>query len=126
MISAVSFPSMIRKPKPANKTTESSSSIVNNIAAPSISSTTTTTKVVDNARQKNEFNVGILGFKNDSLNNLLFTSDRYDETIEVINAAKLKRYSDRSEKEISLIKTYDVINAGSQQKLVKKVNSSEE
>ena len=67
-----------------------------------------------------------MAFKNNTLNNPLFTSDRSDETLELISGAKLKRYSDRNEKEISLLKTYDVINTGSQQKLVKNINSSEE
>ncbi|CAF2116004.1 unnamed protein product [Rotaria magnacalcarata] len=118
----------MRKSKPTNKATGSSSPIVNNKTASSISSTTTTTttKVVENSKRKNEFNSGILTCKKDSLNNLLFTSDRWDQTIELINGAKLKRYCDRNEKEISLLKTYNIINAGSQQKLVKKMNSSEE
>ncbi|CAF1453284.1 unnamed protein product [Rotaria magnacalcarata] len=116
----------MRKSKPANKATGSSSPIVNNKTASSISSTTTTTKVVENSKRKNEFNSGILACKKDSLNNLLFTSDRCDQTIELINGTKLKRYCDRNEKEISLLKTYNIINAGSQQKLVKKMNSSEE
>ncbi|CAF2396358.1 unnamed protein product [Rotaria sp. Silwood2] len=123
MISTLSSPSTIRKPKPTKSTTALSSTTVDNTATPSTPSTTT--KAIDGARWKNEFNTGILAYKNDSLNNPLFTTDRYNETVELINSAKLKRYSDRNEQEISLLKTYDVINSGIHQKLVKKINLSE-
>ena len=125
----LSSPAMMKKCKSVKKTVETSSSMTNATTTPNICSTTTatttTTKITDNARWKNEFNAEVLTTKNDSSNNPLFTLDRYNQTIELINSAKLKLYSDRSEQEISLLKTYDVINAGNQRKLVKKINSSE-
>ena len=119
----LSSPAMMKKCKSVKKRVETSSSMTNATTTPNICSTTT--KITDNARWKNEFNAEVLTTKNDSSNNPLFTLDRYNQTIELINSAKLKLYSDRSEQEISLLKTYDVINAGNQQKLVKKINSSE-
>ncbi|CAF1500165.1 unnamed protein product, partial [Rotaria sordida] len=80
---------------------------------------------VNNTNWKNKFNSEILSSKNNSSNNPLFTLKRYNQTIELINGAKLKRYIDRNEKEIALLKKYDVIHVGRQQKLVKNINSSE-
>ncbi|CAF0812313.1 unnamed protein product [Rotaria sp. Silwood1] len=125
MDSVVSSPSTMKKHKLAKKKTEISSSMASHTTDPSTSSTATTTKITNYARWKKEFNTELLTTKNHSSNNPLLTSDRYNHTIELINSAKLKRYSDRSEQEISSLKTYDVINAGNQQKLVKKINSSE-
>ena len=124
MDSVLSSPAMMKKCKSVKKRVETSSSMANATTTPNICSITTT-KITDNARWKNEFNAEVLTTKNESSNNPLFTLDRYNQTIELINSAKLKRYSDRSKQEISLLKTYDVINAGNQQKLVKKINSSE-
>ena len=77
----------------------------------SITTVTTTIKITGNARWKDEFIAEVLATKNDSSNSLLFTSHCYNQTIELINSAKQKRYSDRSE-QILLLKTYDVFNAG--------------
>ncbi|CAF1096962.1 unnamed protein product [Didymodactylos carnosus] len=126
MTSPISSPSIMRKCKPVKKKTEISSSITTTTPASVTCSSTATTTAIDIAKWKNDFNDEILTSKNDSTNNPLFTSERYDETIELINGAKLKRYSDRNEQEIALLKTYDVINVGGQQKLVKKINSSED
>ena len=124
MDSVLSSPAMMKKFKSVKKRVETSSSMANATTTPNTCSTTTT-KITDNARWKNEFNAEVLTTKNESSNNPLFTLDRYNQTIELINSAKLKCYSDRSEQEISLLKIYDVINADNQQKLVKKINSSE-
>ena len=67
----------------------------------------------------------LLKLKNKSLNNPYFSPERYNQTIEIINNAKLKSTAQRSDQEVSLLKTYDVINVGTQQKLVKNINSSE-
>ncbi|CAF1045947.1 unnamed protein product [Didymodactylos carnosus] len=115
----------MRNRKLVKKKIEISSSMTTTTPALITSSSTATTTVIDNAKRKNEFNDEILKSKNDSSNNPLFTSERYDETVELINGAKLKRYSDRNEQEIALLKTYDVINVGGQQELVKKISSSE-
>ncbi|CAF4371173.1 unnamed protein product, partial [Rotaria sordida] len=94
--------------------------------APTTCSLMETATNVNNTNRKNKFNSEILSSKNNSSNNPLFTLKRYNQTIELINGAKLKRYSDRNEKEIALLKIYDVIHVGHQQKLVKNINSSEE
>ena len=78
-----------------------------------------------NNKWKMQFNTELLNLKNDSRNNPLFTTERYQQTLELITNAKLTRYSDRTEQEISLLRTYDVVNFGSQIKLVKSINSSE-
>jgi hypothetical protein len=93
------------------------------MAASTSSSSVTNTN--DNSQWKTQFNTELMKVKNDSSNNPLFTLERYQETIDVIIGAKLKRFSERSEQEVSLLKTYDVVNFGSQMKLVKKSNSSE-
>ena len=49
------------------------------------------TIVNNNTSWKDRFNTKILLTKNNLSNNLLFTSERYNETIELINNAKLKR-----------------------------------
>jgi len=69
---------------------------------------------------KNDFINKILGMRNESLNNPVFTLERYNQTIELINDAKLKSNSRRNDQEISLLKTYDALNLGNQDKLVKK------
>ncbi|CAF4046187.1 unnamed protein product [Rotaria sordida] len=74
---------------------------------------------------KNDFVAELLKLKNKSLNNPFFSPERYNQTIELINNAKLKSNAQRSDQEVSLLKTYDVINVGTQQKLVKNINSSE-
>mgnify|MGYP000032369331 CR=1 FL=1 len=95
----------------------------------SLSSTTTcsstATTAINSTSWKDRFITEILSTKNNSSNNPLFSSERYNETIELINNAKLKRYSDRTEQEICFLRTYDVINVGGQQKLVKNITSSE-
>ena len=78
----------------------------------------------DVATWKAEFNNEVLKSKNDSSNNPLFSVERYDETVALITDAKLKRFGDRSEQEISLLKTYDVINFGGVPKLVRKMSLS--
>jgi hypothetical protein len=90
-------------------------------------STSSSSVVITNDKDKwkMNFNAELLKMKNDSSNNPLFTIERYQETIQLITSAKAKRYSDRNEQEISLLKTYNVINFGSQLKLVKKMKSTE-
>ena len=84
------------------------------------------TTVNNNMKLKNDFINKILGMKNESLNNPIFTLERYNQTIELINNAKLKSYSRRNDQEISLLKTYDVLNLGNQDKLVKKIQESDD
>ncbi|CAF1592694.1 unnamed protein product [Didymodactylos carnosus] len=62
--------------------------------------------------------------KNDSCNNKVFSVDRYDETIEIVASAKLKQFCDRTQHEIAVLRTYDVVTSGSKQKLVKTLQST--
>ena len=50
---------------------------------------------------------------------ILFTMKRYQQTINLITDAKGKIFSERSEPEIALLRTYDIVNFGTQMKLVK-------
>jgi hypothetical protein len=78
----------------------------------------------DNNQWKTQFYAELHQLKNDSSNNPIFTPERYQQTVDLIMGAKLKRYSERSEQEVSLMKTYDLVNFGSQMKLVKKMDPS--
>ena len=118
MASSTLSPAIARKCQSLKKKTELSVSMTTTTSATTTCSSTATTTVIDNTSCKDRFNTEILLSKNNSSNNPLFTPERYNETIELINNAKLKRYSDRSEKEICFLKAYDVINVGSEQKLV--------
>ncbi|CAF5167720.1 unnamed protein product, partial [Rotaria magnacalcarata] len=69
-----------------------------------------TTAVNNNMKLKNDFIDKILRIRNESLNNPVFTLERYNQTIELINNAKLKSSARRNDQEISLLKTYDVLN----------------
>ena len=62
---------------------------------------------------------------NSLLNNPFFSAERYNQTIELINNATLKSNVQRNDQEVSLLRTRDVINVGTQQKLVKNNSSSE-
>ncbi|CAM4741905.1 unnamed protein product [Rotaria magnacalcarata] len=68
------------------------------------------TTVNNNMKLKNDFIDKILRIRNESLNNPVFTLERYNQTIELINNAKLKSSARRNDQEISLLKTYDVLN----------------
>ncbi|CAF2124907.1 unnamed protein product [Rotaria magnacalcarata] len=85
-----------------------------------------TTAVNNNMKLKNDFIDKILRIRNESLNNPVFTLERYNQTIELINNAKLKSSARRNDQEISLLKTYDVLNLSNQDKLVKKIQGSED
>ena len=85
MNSVLSSPAMMKKCKSVLKKVETASSMTNTATTPNIS-LTTTTKITDKARWKNEFNAEVLATKNDSLNNPLFTSDRYNQTIELLRS----------------------------------------
>ncbi|CAF1128400.1 unnamed protein product [Adineta ricciae] len=80
----------------------------------------------DNIKLKNDFVSKISAMRNELLNNPVFTIERYNETMEIINNAKLKNNSKRNDKEISLLKAYDVINLGNQDKLIKKIHEEED
>ncbi|CAF1453137.1 unnamed protein product [Rotaria magnacalcarata] len=84
------------------------------------------TTVNNNMKLKNDFIDKILRIRNESLNNPVFTLERYNQTIELINNAKLKSSARRNDQEISLLKTYDVLNLSNQDKLVKKIQGSED
>ncbi|CAF4568339.1 unnamed protein product, partial [Rotaria magnacalcarata] len=64
-----------------------------------------TTAVNNNMKLKNDFIDKILRIRNESLNNPVFTLERYNQTIELINNAKLKSSARRNDQEISLLKT---------------------
>ena len=80
----------------------------------------------DVIKWKNQFNMEMLKSRNDSCNNPLFTSDRYEQTITTILGAKEKCFADRTKKEIALLKTYDIVNFGEHPKLVKKKTSTDD
>ncbi|CAM4882734.1 unnamed protein product [Rotaria socialis] len=84
------------------------------------------TTVNNNMKLKNDFIDKILRIRDESLNNPVFTLERYNQTIELINNAKLKSSARRNDQEISLLKTYDVLNLSNQDKLVKKIQGSED
>ena len=50
---------------------------------------------------------------------------RYQQTINLITDAKGKIFSERSEPEIALLRTYDIVNFGTQMKLVKNQDPSD-
>ena len=83
------------------------------------------TTINKNAKSKDDFITNVLKMKNESLNNPVFTLERYNQTMELITNAKLKNNSRRNDQEIALLKTYDVINLGNQDKLVKKIRGSD-
>ena len=87
--------------------------------------TTVSSTVIDDTKRKDLFENNVIRLKNNSSNNPVFTSERCYETINCINIAKLKCYNDKSDREIALLKTYDVINVGNTQKSVKNLSSSE-
>ncbi|CAF4281734.1 unnamed protein product, partial [Adineta steineri] len=88
--------------------------------------TLTPTKINNTIKLKNDFINKILVLKNESSNNPVFTLERYKQIIELINGAKLKSNNRRTDEEISLLKAYDVLNIGSEDKLVKKIHGSED
>ncbi|CAF3516224.1 unnamed protein product [Rotaria socialis] len=109
-----------------------SASILSPAKIATASSVTTFSKVLmpttvnKNMKLKNDFIDKILRIRNESLNNPVFTLERYNQTIELINNAKLKSSARRNDQEISLLKTYDVLNLSNQDKLVKKIQGSED
>ncbi len=62
----------------------------------------------DNNQWKIQFYAELQKLKNDSSNNPIFTLQRCQQTVDLIMGAKLKRYSETSEQEVSLMKTYTV------------------
>ncbi|CAM4848069.1 unnamed protein product [Rotaria magnacalcarata] len=67
-----------------------------------------------------QFYKEISSYKNNSSNNPLFSTERYDQTIESIVNAKLKTPGGRNTQEMHFLKTYDVIDFGGKLKLTKK------
>ncbi|CAF1370373.1 unnamed protein product [Rotaria sordida] len=96
MASSIQSPAVGRKCQSVKKKTELSLPMITTTSATTTCSSTITTTAIDNTSWKDRFNTEILSTKNNSSNNPLFTSERYNETIELINNAKLKRYSDRT------------------------------
>ena len=76
------------------------------------------TTVNNNMKLKNSFINKILLIRNESSNNPVFTLERYNQTIELINNAKLKSYARRNAQKISLLKMYDALDHSNQDKLV--------
>ena len=72
------------------------------------------TTVNNNMKLINDFINKILLIRNESLNNSVFTLERYNQTIELINNAKLKSYARRNAQEVSLLKMYDVLYLSNQ------------
>ncbi|CAF1344837.1 unnamed protein product [Adineta steineri] len=88
--------------------------------------TLTPTKINNTIQLKNDFINKILVMKNESSNNPVFTLERYKQIIELINDAELKSSNRRTDQEISLLKAYDVLNIGNEDKLVKTIHGSED
>ncbi|CAF2709197.1 unnamed protein product [Rotaria sp. Silwood2] len=109
----------------ARQEVTSSTTTTNSSATACSTAISTLTTSSSMTKWKNDFVAELLKLKNKSLNNPFFSPERYNQTIELINNAKLKSNAQRSDQEVSLLKTYDVINDGTQQKLVKNINSSE-
>ncbi|CAF3223100.1 unnamed protein product, partial [Rotaria socialis] len=82
-----------------------------NIGTATASSVTTSsealmpTTVNNNMKLKNDSIDKILRIRNESLNNPVFSLERYNQTIEFINNAKLRSSARRNDQEISLLKT---------------------
>ena len=102
-----------------------SSMTITKSSASTCSTSTSTLTTSNMTKWKSDFDVELLKLKNKSLNNPFFSPEYYNQTIELINNAKLKSNAPRSDQEVSLLKAYNVVNVGTQQKLVKKINSSE-
>ncbi len=80
----------------------------------------------DITKWKDQFNMKIMKFKNDSSNNPLFTSGRYEQIIISVTEAKQKCYADRTKKEKIPLKTYDVVNFVDRPKLGRKKDATTE
>ncbi|CAF2942616.1 unnamed protein product [Rotaria sp. Silwood2] len=96
MASSTLSPAITRKSKPLNEKTKQSLSSTTTISTTTTCSSIATT-VTNTTSWKDSFNAEMLLTKNNSSNNPLFTSERYNKTIELVNNAKLKRYGDRNE-----------------------------
>ena len=71
------------------------------------STSSSSTKTIDDINKcKDKFNMEFLQSRNESSNNPFFISNRYEQTITLINKVKLKYYAHRTKKEISLLKTH--------------------
>ena len=79
--------------------------------------TTPTNDKGDMSKWKDEFTMEIMKLKNDSSNNPLFTSDRYEQVITSIAEAKQKCHADRTKKKMNLLKTYDIVRFDDRPKL---------
>ena len=86
MASPVPTPDEIHKDKSVKKTEISSlvTATVSSINAHSSITTTLSLIVIDNTKWEDLFDIEILNFKNESVNNPLFTLQRYNDTIDLI------------------------------------------
>ncbi|CAF4569314.1 unnamed protein product [Rotaria sp. Silwood2] len=89
----------------ARQEVTSSTTTTNSSATACSTAISTLTTNSSMTKWKNDFVAELLKLKNKSLNNPFFSPERYNQTIELINNAKLKSNAQRSDQEVSLLKT---------------------